>query len=129
MDLSVPRFKLPSFFSVGGQSQQRRKGPRLRHSARRYSGGILTVASSRFLDPIRPRADVKKVSGVVHHRFRLSTFPHPSNPKRDTLKELDLEAVLCNPQLRKSLLVPTFINESTESLSPSVTYPTPEHFA
>jgi len=100
-----PKLQVSTTSATGSPPQQRRKGMPCSPQRR---GGRSGDSPHGYIESIT-RSDSPK-SRRHQKASALSTIdldsPHiPSFlpiPNRDTLKELDLEAVLCNPQLRKS---------------------------
>ena len=102
-----PKIQVITTPATGSPPQQRRKGAPCSPQRR---GGRSGDSPHGYIESIA-RSDSSK-SRRHQKASALSSIdldsPHiPSFlpiPNRDTLKELDLEAVLCNPQLRKSFL-------------------------
>ena len=113
-----PKLQVTTTPATGSPPQQRRKGTPCSPQRR---GGRSGDSPHGYIESIT-RSDSPK-SRRHQKASALSTIdldsPHiPSFlpiPNRDTLKELDLEAVLCNPQLRKSHRF--FSNRLAKSLS------------
>ena len=101
-----PKIQVTTASATGNPPQQRRKGTPCSPQRR---GGRSGDSPHGYIESIT-RSDSPK-SRRHQKASALSTIDLDSPqipsflpiPNRDTLKELDLEAVLCNPQLRKSL--------------------------
>jgi len=101
-----PKIQVTTTPATGSNPQQRRKGtpcsPQCRggRSGDSPHGYIESITRS---DSPKTRCRHQKVSALstidLESPYIPSFLPIPN---RDTLKELDLKAVLCNPQLRKS---------------------------
>ena len=125
-----PKIQVSTTPATGSPPQQRRKGTPCSPQRR---GGRSGDSPHGYIESIT-RSDSSKSRRLHQKASVLSTIdldsPHiPSFlpiPNRDTLKELDLEAVLCNPQLRKSSPPFFFSSETAKSLSSFTAYPIPK---
>jgi len=101
-----PKIQVTTTPATGSTPQQRRKGTPCSPQRR---GGRSGDSPHGYIESIA-RSDSPKTRCRHQKASALSTIDLESPyipsflpiPNRDTLKELDLEAVLCNPQLRKS---------------------------